>query len=248
MSLAVNNLEKHFGGNRALDGASLKIIPNKINLLMGANGSGKTTLINCVSGLISDYDGSVVFSNSDISGMSLHDVFKHGIIRTFQTPRLFSNLSVLENLLLAHENQGESFRLALLHKKWRQQESDITAKALKILDQLDMSHLKNTLAYDCSGGQIKLLELGKALMSDAKLVILDEPIAGINPALAHKIFERITSICRGRGTTFLIIEHRLDIALKYADHAFVLDNGRIIADDAPDRILSNKKVIESYLQ
>ena len=248
MSLVIDNLEKKFGGNKALDGASIRIIPDRINLLMGANGSGKTTLINCVTGLITDYTGRVIFSDVDISGMPLHGVFRHGIIRTFQTPRLFSNLSVLENLLLAHKSPGESFALALWRRKWQRQESETVSRATKIMERLGLLHLKNTLAYDCSGGQIKLLELGKALMSDASLVILDEPIAGINPTLAHSIFSQITSICKETGTAFLIIEHRLDIALQYADHAFVLDGGRIIADDAPDRILSNKKVIESYLQ
>lgn len=248
MNLTIKNLTKHFGGNTALNNSTLTLKPECINLLIGANGSGKTTMTNCISGLLPADDGSVYFCDKNITNKPIHEIFQIGLIRTFQTPRLFANLSVFENIMLARNNPGESFWRALLYKTWQNQENNTAKKALDILEQLSLLNLKNKLAYDLSGGQIKLLEIGKTLMSDAKLVILDEPIAGINPTLAHTIFKQISNICTKQKTTFLIIEHRLDIALKYADHVFVLDGGTIIADDIPEKILQNKKVIESYLK
>ena len=245
--LEISDIKKRFGGNAALDGVSFDLVPRKINLLMGSNGSGKTTLINVISGLLGADGGRILFQGTDITNKSPDHVFSRGIIRTFQTPRLFPNLSVLENLMLADRKRNEAFRKVLFHGTWRRDESERTARAISILESLGLDRLRDNLAYDLSGGQIKLLELGKSLMSDSELVLLDEPIAGVNPTLAHRIFEQISRICSGSGTTFMIIEHRLDIALEYADHAFVMDKGRIIAHDRPDRILQNKDVIESYL-
>lgn len=248
MNLQVNNLEKKFGGNRVLQKTTLTLKSNKINLLMGNNGSGKTTLINCVSGTIGTDGGNVFFGDDNITKIPTHQIFTKGIMRTFQTPRLFANLSVFENMMLARYNPGESFSKALFYGKWDDVESENSKKAMQILEQLDLIALKNNLAYDLSGGQIKLLELGKALMSDAKLVILDEPIAGINPKLAHKIFHIIKKICKEKNTTFLIIEHRLDIALLYSDYAFVIDHGKIIAHDSPESVLEHQLVKDSYLK
>lgn len=246
--LTISNIEKKFGGNAALRNVSFDLIPNKINLLMGSNGSGKTTLINIISGLIRADSGQILFQDDDISDKRPDQIFKKGIIRTFQTPRLFPNLSVLENLLLANQHIGESFKLSMFPNTWKKDEERLIEKAIEILKSLNLDHLKNNLAYDLSGGQIKLLELGKALISNSSLILLDEPIAGINPTLAHKIFEKITNICKEQKITFLIIEHRLDIALEYADYTFVMNKGKIIAKDKPDKILQNNKVIESYLK
>lgn len=245
--LSVSNLEKSFDGNKVLNGVSLELISNKVNLLMGSNGSGKTTLINVISGLISGDKGQIIFKDRDISKKRPDEIFQNGIIRTFQTPKLFSNLSVFENLLMANRAIGESFRHSMFPWKWNADEVSLDEKVNGILESLNLTHLKNSLAYDLSGGQIKLLELGKALMSDSSLVLLDEPIAGINPVLAHTIFSKINQICKDQNKTFLIIEHRLDIALKYVDYAFVMDDGKIIAHDTPDKILDNKNVISSYL-
>lgn len=246
-TLDISNLNKKFGGLDALRNVSFKIQPNKINLLIGANGSGKTTLVNTVSGLLRANSGRTIFCSMDITQKRPDQIFNLGMIRTFQTPRLFANLSVLENLLVSRHSRGESFRIASLYKKWKRQEDDMTKNALLILDELGILHLKNNLAYDLSGGQIKLLELGKILMSDAKLVLLDEPIAGIAPKLAHQIFCIISDICKKHNTTFLIIEHRLDIALQYADYVYVMGNGSLIAQDEPQKIMQNKDVIASYL-
>lgn len=244
----VKNIVKQFGGLRALDGASIQIKSNKINLLIGANGSGKTTLINTLSGLYEADQGTIHFMGEDITKDPIHHRYDKGLVRTFQSPRLFRSLTVLENLLLANHSIGESFRSTLLRHKWQSQEEEMIRKARDVLEYLEIPHLENSLAYDLSGGQIKLLELAKTLLSNGSLVLLDEPIGGIAPKLAHKLFEKIRDASNSQKTTFLIIEHRLDIALQYADHVFVMSDGRIIADDLPDKILSNPKVVESYIR
>ena len=246
-NLSTHDLHKSFGGHKVINGANIEVLPNKINLLIGANGSGKTTLVNLVSGLLRSQSGKVMYVGSDITNMASHKVFEKGIIRTFQTPKLFMSLTLFDNLLMARPHVGESFLRWVLPNRWENEEKVLTEKALGILDALGILGLKDHLAYDLSGGQIKLLELGKTLMGDFTLVLLDEPIAGIAPKLAHTIFEKIQEICKAQNTTFLIIEHRLDIALRYVDHVFVMHEGQIIVDGKPDTILQNKQVIESYL-
>ena len=220
--------------------------PNKINLLIGANGSGKSTLVNTISGLWAPNGGRVTLRGKDITGLPPHQIFEHGIMRTFQIPKHFAGLSLMENMLMAHPEPGESFRKALVPPKWKSYEAQQAKKALGILESLELLHLKDKLSYEISGGQIKLLELGKTLMADTEIIMLDEPIAGVNPTLANKIFDKIKEILKG-GVTFLIIEHRLDIALHYSDYVFVMGDGKVVAHDLPDRILGNKAVQESYL-
>lgn len=244
--LTVDNLQKSFGGLQALDGASIDILPNKVNLLIGANGSGKSTLVNTISGLWAPNGGSVTLRGKDITGIAPNKIYENGIMRTFQMPKHFAGLSVMENMLMAHPEPGEAFRKALIPSQWKSYEARQTEKALGILESLELLHLKDTLSFEVSGGQIKLLELGKTLMAETNIIMLDEPIAGVNPTLAHKIFEKIRQILKD-DITFLIIEHRLDIALNYSDYVFVMDHGKIVAHDLPDRILKNKTVQESYL-
>ncbi len=246
--LSIRSVSKSFGGNKALDDISIDLIPKKINLLIGSNGCGKTTLINAISGNTQIDNGNIVFADKDITQNAINHRFNLGMIRTFQTPRLFSSLSVLENLMICQHSAGERFKNSLIPKRWKSQENSIKQKALSVLDSLNLTKLKNSLAYDLSGGQIKLVELAKTLMSDSKLVLLDEPIAGIAPKLAHDIFETICSMSKDHGITFLIVEHRLDIALQYSDWVFVMNEGRIIANDSPDKILQDKAVIDSYLR
>ena len=246
--LKLSDIDKNFDGNHAVNNVSFDIKPHTVNLLIGANGSGKTTLINCISGFFQSYNGHCFFNDQDITHNKPEQNFKESIIRTFQTPKLFESLSVIENLLVTRSNAGEVFQWCLFYSKWKNTESVAKEKALSILESLNMLHLKDNLAYNLSGGQIKLLELAKILMLNPKLVLLDEPIAGIHPDLANKIFEKIVEIAKTQGTTFLIVEHKLDIALKYANYCFVLSEGRLIAQDFPDKILQNSKVIESYLK
>ncbi len=245
VAISVQNAKKWFGGNHAVDDVSMDLLPNKVNLLIGPNGSGKTTLVNMISGLMPADGGKILFGGRDIAGLTPDAIFRLGIMRTFQNPRLFRNLSVLENLLLGHDSPGERFRTALLYSAWQNSEAESRRRAMEVLKTLGIEALKDSLAYDLSGGQIKLMEMGKTLMVSPKVIMLDEPIAGINPVLAHKIFGIITKL--SKDITFLVIEHRLDIALKYADIVFALGRGSLIAQDSPEKILKNQKVVDAYL-
>ena len=242
------DVTKSFGGLVALDGATIKVQQNKVNLLIGANGSGKTTLINVLSGNHRADGGTILLNDKDVTDVPVHGRYQEGMVRTFQSPRLFGSMTVLDNLLCAGESPGERFRHSLMPQKYRKQEKTLTQRARQVLEQLEIAHLEQSLAYDLSGGQIKLLELAKALMSEGSVMLLDEPIAGINPKLAHKIFDSIVRHARTHDVTFLIIEHRLDIAMQYADFVYVMGQGRIIAQDVPDRILEDPAVIRSYLR
>ncbi len=225
--LSVRDIRKSFGNLRALDGISLNVAEQKISILIGPNGSGKSTLVNVVSGLYSPDSGTVIFNGENVTGFSPHRLYKKGMARTFQIPALFWNLTVLENLLVAEKNNpGESFLKSLLSGFWNDSEKHAMEKASR---------------------QMKLVEIGRALMSDAKLLLLDEPVSGVNPTLAHEIFARILKLRDALGLTFFIVEHRLDIALKYVDEIFAMALGKLIATGLPDEVMNNKKVIEAYL-
>ena len=171
-----------------------------------------------------------------------------GMARTFQIPALFWKLTVLENLLIAEKgNPGESFLKSLLNRFWKDSERRAMEKASRILDLLGLSRAWDRPAYSLSGGQMKLVEIGRALMSDAKLLLLDEPVSGVNPTLAHEIFSRILKLRDELGITFFIVEHRLDVALKYVDEIFAMALGKLIASGLPDEVMNDKKVIEAYL-
>ena len=246
--LSVRDIRKSFGNLRALDGISLNVAEQKISILIGPNGSGKSTLVNVVSGLYSPDSGTVIFNGENVTGFSPHRLYKKGMARTFQIPALFWNLTVLENLLVAEKNNpGESFLKSLLSGFWNDSEKHAMEKASTILDLLGLSHLWNQPTFTLSGGQMKLVEIGRALMSDAKLLLLDEPVSGVNPTLAHEIFARILKLRDALGLTFFMVEHRLDIALEYVDEIFAMALGKLIATGLPDEVMNNKKVIEAYL-
>ncbi len=231
-----------------MDGISLDAARRRVSVLIGPNGSGKTTLINVVSGLYKPESGKVLFEGKNVTGVRPYKLYRIGIARTFQIPALFWRLTVLENLLVAEKNNpGESFRKSLFKGLWKDNETEATEKASRILDLLGMSRLWNQPAYNLSGGQMKLVEIGRALMSDAKLLLLDEPVSGVNPTLAHEIFSRILKLRDELGLTFFIVEHRLDIALKYVDEIFVMALGRLITSGLPGEVMNNKNVIEAYL-
>ena len=192
--------------------------------------------------------GEVEFNSTDITGWQPHELYNIGIARTFQIPALFWKLSVLENLLVAEKrNPGESFSKALFRRLWEPQEEAAAEKAAKILEMLGLSDHANDPASKLSGGQMKLLEMGRALMSDAKLLLLDEPVSGVNPTLAHDIFSKIIRLRDESGVSFLIVEHRLDIAMKYVDHMDAMALGRLIASGKPNEVVSDPRVVEAYL-
>ncbi len=246
--LETRNIVKRFGGVVALAGVSIKIPRRWIVLLIGPNGSGKTTLVNVITGFLKPEEGKVIYEGRDITGVEPHIITRMGIVRTFQIPKPFINLTVLENLLAAyppgpHENPYK----AVSKRSWVKTEEEAVEKAFDILKALGMERAWDQKASELSGAELKLLEVGRALMSGAKLMILDEPAAGVNPTKAHEIFSVIRKLREERGITFLIIEHRIDIASQYVDYTYALHLGRLISQGPPQKVLNDKAVIESYI-
>jgi len=246
--LSISGITKHFGGITVLDGIDMEIEQGKLYQLIGPNGSGKTTLINVVSGLLKPDNGKIIFDGNDITQKGLFDTYNTGLVRTWQIPQPFNTLTTMENFLISNSgNAGESFLMAPLKSKWKNDEKRIADKAIEIMEMVSLLEKKDTISRNLSGGQQKLLELGRAMMSDASMILMDEPIAGVNPTLAHEIFDKISSLCKKQKITFLIVEHRLDIALQYADHVFAMNRGKIIAQGSSDDVIKHPKVMESYL-
>lgn len=246
--LQVKDLRKSFGNLRALDGVTLDVEAQKVSILIGPNGSGKTTLINAISGFHRPDSGSVRFDGKDITGLPPYKLYAMGLARTFQIPNLFWKLTVLENVLVAEKgNPGEKFFRSLFKRSWTKNEENATERAMKVLQLLGLSQVWDKNALKLSGGQMKLLEMGRVLMSGSKLILLDEPISGVNPTLAHEIFGRILKLRDELGVTFLIVEHRLDIALTYVDSVTAMAFGKVIAAGKPELVMADPRVIEAYL-
>jgi branched-chain amino acid transport system ATP-binding protein len=243
--LRTENLSKFFFSLRALDNVSLNARRDYVTLVIGPNGSGKTTLINTISGFYEADGGRVLLEDRDITNKPPHEIYRFGIVRTFQIPQPLKRLTVLENLMMADENPGEKI-ISGLRRDWVKKEEELAEKAFRYLDFLNIDHLWNTESYKLSGGQLKLLEVGRALMRDAKVMVMDEPIAGVNPALAHSILERLRKL-KDMDVSLLLVEHRLDIVLKYVDYVYVMADGKIIAEGNGKNILSNPDVVEVYL-
>lgn len=246
--LEVRDLRKAFGNLKALDGVNLEVEAKKVNILIGPNGSGKTTLINAVSGFYRPDSGHVMFDGTDVTGLPPYKMYNLGMGRTFQIPNLFWKQTVLENVLVAEKgNPGESFFKSLMKRSWVKAEAEATEKAMKLLTLLGIGKMWNSKAITLSGGQMKLLELARALMSGSRIILLDEPISGVNPTLAHEIFVRILKLRDELGVTFMIVEHRLDIALSYVDTVTAMAFGKVVAAGKPELVMADPKVIEAYL-
>jgi len=247
--LETRNIVKRFGGIVALNGVNIKLRKGKITLLIGPNGSGKTTLVNVISGFIMPDEGQVIFKGRDITRLPPHERVKLGLIRTFQIPRPFHNLTVLENVLAAAEgNPGENPYIAGISKRaWYSFEEEAAKRAFSILDWVGLLPKWEARASDLSGGQMKLLEIARAIMKGADTIIMDEPAAGVNPKLVHELFDRIVKLSRDKDVTFLIIEHRIGLISKYIDYAYAMNMGEIIAEGRPEEVFNNPLVLESYL-
>lgn len=246
--LRTRNLVKSFGGLKAVNGVSVDVRERTLTILIGPNGSGKTTLINLITGVYKPDRGRVYFDGRDITGWPAHRIYKEGVVRTFQIPQPFRKLTVLENLLVSHSsNPGEGFLSALIRGRWLGVEEEAVEKAFRILKLLNLDHLWDQEAGKLSGGQMKLLEIGRALMADARLLVMDEPVAGVNPALAHEIFRTLRGLKDRLGLTLLLVEHRLDIALQYTDDVYVMASGSIICSGKPEKVVVDPQVIEAYL-
>jgi len=246
MILEVNDIEKSFGGIKALDGVSVSIENNTISGLIGPNGSGKTTLLNTVSGFLAPDKGTVYFGGKDITSLPPFQVSRLGMTRTFQITRLFRGMTVLESMLLASKTQDDGlFPVFFNRKKLMETERRDVQKAVEILDFLEIEHMKHEYAVALSGGQQKLLSLGMALMADPRMVLLDEPVAGVNPTLANKIFKKV--MLEKEKRTFLVVEHNIDILMNFCDIIYVMNKGRIVASGTPDEVQRNETVIDVYL-
>ena len=246
--LSAEGLQKKFGGIRAVNNASIEVKKNSITGLIGPNGAGKTTLFNLLSNFIPPDQGRVTFDGKAIHHLQPHQIALQGCVRTFQVARVLSRLSVLENMLLATQKQtGENFfQVWLQRKQIRKEERENKEKAMLILESVGLAAKASDYAGALSGGQRKLLEIARALMTEPKLILLDEPAAGVNPTLIGEICEYIVNWNQG-GITFLIIEHNMDVIMSLCHHVWVLAEGSNLADGTPEEIQNNPQVLEAYL-
>jgi branched-chain amino acid transport system ATP-binding protein len=247
--IVVENLHKRFGGVHAVNGASLTIRPGSITGLIGPNGAGKTTLFNVIAGLYQPTAGRVFLDGEDITGLKPHELFHKGVLRTFQLAHEFKTLTVRDNLMMVPPNQaGESllntwFQPSLV----RANEEEVRAKADEVIEFLEIEHVADEFAGNLSGGQKKLLELGRTMMVDAKIVFLDEVGAGVNRTLLHKIGDAIIKLNQERNYTFCLIEHDMEFVARLCDPVICMAEGAVLAEGTIEEVKNNEQVIEAYL-
>ena len=247
--IVVENLHKRFGGVHAVNGARLTIRPGSITGLIGPNGAGKTTLFNVIAGLYQPTAGRVVLDGEDITGLKPHELFHKGVLRTFQLAHEFKTLTVRDNLMMVPPNQaGESllntwFQPSLV----RANEEEVRAKADEVIEFLEIEHVADEFAGNLSGGQKKLLELGRTMMVDAKIVFLDEVGAGVNRTLLYKIGDAIIKLNQERNYTFCLIEHDMEFVARLCDPVICMAEGAVLAEGTIDEVKNNEQVIEAYL-
>ena len=248
--LQVEGLRKEFGGITAVDDASFRVERGSLTGLIGPNGAGKSTTFNLITGMLDPDAGTVTFDGEDITGLEPHAIANRGLVRTFQIARELQDMTVLENMMLAPKGQrGESlwrsvtpgFRGAVVD-----QESDLLDRVWEVLDFFDIDHLAEEYAGNLSGGQRKLLELSRALLTDPDVLLLDEPFAGVNPSLEKRLLEHVHQL-REQGYTFLLVEHDMDLIMENCERVIVLHQGRILTEGTPAEIQANEEVIEAYL-
>ena len=246
--LQIKNLSKYFGGLAAVSKCSLTIKKGSITGIIGPNGSGKTTLFNLIAGNLKASNGEVIFNNENITNYPSYELFSKGLLRTFQIAHEFTNLTVLENLMMVPGNQsGERLMTALLKPKLVKKEEEVVKnKAYEVIEFLNLKHLANELAGNLSGGQKKLLELGRSIINNPSILLLDEPLAGVNPKLAEEILQIIVNLA-GKGISILMVEHNIEAVMKISERVIVLAEGKVIADSTPENIRTDEKVIEAYL-
>ncbi|SMX50620.1 ABC transporter ATP-binding protein [Maliponia aquimaris] len=247
--IKVDNLHRHFGAFRAVDGASLEIAAGSITGLVGPNGAGKTTLFNVIAGALEPTSGKVTMAGEDITGLPPHELFHKGLLRTFQIAHEFHSMTCRENLMMVPGGQsGETlWNTWFGRKRIAEEERALRAKADEVLDFLTISHLADHPAGAISGGQKKLLELGRTMMVNAKIVFLDEVGAGVNRTLLNTIADTIVRLNKERNYTFCVIEHDMDFIGRICDPVIVMAEGKKLAEGTLDEIKANEAVIEAYL-
>ena len=250
LPLRVQNMEKHFGGITAVDGASFEVEEGSLTGLIGPNGAGKSTTFNCITGVHEPDAGTVLFQGDDITGLKPHQIANKGLVRTFQIARELEEMTVLENLMLAPREQiGERMFHSVapgLRDDVVAQETELRDEVWETLEFFEIDHLAEEYAGNLSGGQRKLLELARALMVEPEMLLLDEPFAGVNPSLEEKLLDRIHEL-REQGYTFLLVEHDMDLIMENCEHVIVMHQGKVLAEGGADDIRNNDEVINAYL-
>ncbi len=247
--IEVRSVSKYFGGVRAVDDTSLTIEKGSITGLIGPNGAGKTTLFNTIAGLYTPTSGQILLDGEDITGLKPHQLFKKGLLRTFQIAHEFSSMTVTENLMMVPGEQlGESILNTWIRRgAIREQEKQVRQRAEEVIEFLKIGHVANERAGNLSGGQKKLLELGRTMMVDAKVVLLDEVGAGVNRTLLAEIGDAIIRLNEDRGYTFCMIEHDMDFIGRLCNPVIVMAEGAVLAEGTAEEVKNNEDVIEAYL-
>src|SRR5690606_15718504 len=245
--VVADRVVRRFGGLVAVDLAHLEVQRGSITALIGPNGAGKTTLFNVLTGFDHPQSGTWTFNGQPAHGRRAHQVARLGMVRTFQLTKALARLTVIDNMRLAATSQaGENFFVGLLPFLWRQEEREITARADELLRWFKLDHLRDDFAGSLSGGQRKLLEMARALMVRPELILLDEPMAGVNPALTQSLLDHVRQF-REDGMTVLFIEHDMDMVREISDWVVVMGEGAVIAEGTPEQVMADPRVIDAYL-
>ena len=246
--LEVTNLKKSFGGIKAVDVESLNLNRNELTSIIGPNGAGKTTFFDLISGFQDSDEGKVYLNNKNISKSQPYAIARLGMIRTFQLTKVFDRMTVLENMMFSASTVNNDSFLKSIAKLPSQKttEKKIRDKSFEIMKELNIDHMANSYAREMSGGQKKLLELGRSIINNPSVLLLDEPLAGVNPKLAEEILQIILNLA-GKGISILMVEHNIEAVMKISERVIVLAEGKVIADSTPENIRTDQKVIEAYL-
>jgi len=246
--LEVTNLRKSFGGIKAVDVQSLKLNKSNLTSIIGPNGAGKTTFFDLISGFQDSDSGKVYLNNKNITKSQPYSIARLGMIRTFQLTKVFDRMTVLENMMFSASNvNNDSFLKSLIQLPSQIiTEKNIKDKSFEIMKELNIDHMANSYARELSGGQKKLLELGRSIINDPKILLLDEPLAGVNPKLAEEILEIILNLSK-KGISILMVEHNIEAVMKISERVIVLAEGKVIADNTPENVRTDDNVINAYL-
>ena len=246
--LKVTNLKKSFGGLKAVDVQSLSLNTNELTSIIGPNGAGKTTFFDLISGFQDSDEGKVYLNEKNITRSQPYSIARLGMIRTFQLTKVFDRMTVLENMMFSASTiNNDSFIKSLIRLPSQKTiEKNIKGKSFEIMKDLNIDHMANSYARELSGGQKKLLELGRSIINDPDILLLDEPLAGVNPKLAEEILQIILNLSE-KGISILMVEHNIEAVMKISQRVIVLAEGMVIADDTPENVRTDEKVIEAYL-
>lgn len=244
--LTAENVSKSFDGLVAVNSVSIEVKENTFTMLIGPNGCGKTTLINVCTGILKPTAGRVLLGDTDITGWPPHRIYDVGLVRSFQIPLPYAGLTVLDNVLGSMRNKGEAPFWAPFHKSWVAEEESNMDRAMDILRRVGLEKHWNLPSQALGAAQLKMLEVARGLSSGAKLIALDEPIGGVDPSTAEEILIHVSAL-KKEGLTFLVVEHRIDIAAPFADYVYAMELGSVISQGTPDQVLNDPRVIEIYI-